>query len=390
MKSKIQKSGARARSATKKLRIGITIGLHNEAETLWNNGIKQNAVFLAEALRNCPNVESTVLVNTTHIPITDKLPWDLKRWPTVTFADAKDNIDVLIELGGQIDPAATEYLKQRGARLVSYCCGFEYVHAMESILFNKPSFGENLFVNQRYDDIWMIPQVDNISKPYFEVLRRQTAQVVPFIWSPVFLNARTANLPNNGEYQPRNGPRRLSVMEPNINVVKFCLYPTMISELAYRERPDAIELMQVTNAQHLAINCKEFIALMNQLDIVRQHKAVFLGRFDTPTFLAEKTDIVVSHQWENPLNYFYLEVCWQGYPLVHNATFCTDLGYYYRDNNVAEGAKRVIEAIETHDAQLAQYRDAQRAAISRFLPDNAELVRGYAGLLDTLIEKPIR
>ncbi|KIG05779.1 Protein of unknown function DUF2827 [Burkholderia sp. MR1] len=118
----------------KKLRVGITIGLHHAAETLWNNGIKQNAVFLAEALNHCPNVASTVLVNTTSVPITDQLPWDLKRWPTVTFHDAKDNLDVLIELGGQIDSMATDYLKQRGTRLVSYCCGFEYVHAMESTL----------------------------------------------------------------------------------------------------------------------------------------------------------------------------------------------------------------------------------------------------------------
>ncbi|WP_250534641.1 DUF2827 domain-containing protein [Caballeronia sp. AZ10_KS36] len=374
----------------KKLRVGITIGLHHEAETLWNNGIKQNAVFLAEALKNCPNVQSVVLVNTTHVPITDKLPWDLDRWPTVTFSDAKDNIDVLIELGGQIDPGATEYLKQRGARLVSYCCGFEYVHTMESILFNKPSFGDNLFVNQRYDDIWMIPQVANISQPYFEVLRRQTARVVPFIWSPVFLNARTAHLPDSGQYRPHGGPRRLSVMEPNINVVKFCLYPAMIAELAYRERPDAIELLQVTNAQHLAINCREFISLMNQLDIVRQHKAVFLGRFDTPTFLAEKTDIVVSHQWENPLNYFYLEVCWQGYPLVHNATLCTDLGYYYQANDVSEGARRVIEAIDGHDQQAAQYRDEQRKAISRFLPDDPKLVADYSQLLNALMDKALR
>lgn len=374
----------------KKLRIGITIGLHHAAETLWNNGIKQNAVFLAEALNNCPNVASTILVNTTSVPITNELPWDLKRWPTVTFQDAKDNLDVLIELGGQIDPVSTDYLKQRGTRLVSYCCGFEYVHAMESILFSKPSFGEHLFVNQRYDDIWMIPQVANISQPYFEVLRRQTAQVVPFIWSPVFLNARTAHLPHAGEYQPRKGPRRLSVMEPNINVVKFCLYPAMIAEMAYRERPESIELLQVTNAQHLATDCKEFIALMNQLDIVRQHKAVFLGRFDTPTFLAERTDIIVSHQWENPLNYFYLEVCWQGYPLIHNATLCPDLGYFYRANNVTEGARRVIEAIDDHDRDLAKYRAAQRAAIERFLPDNAALVAAYAKLLDALIEKPIR
>ncbi|MCC8397600.1 DUF2827 domain-containing protein, partial [Paraburkholderia sp. MMS20-SJTR3] len=32
-----------------RLRIGITIGLHQPNETLWNNGIKQNAAFLADA-----------------------------------------------------------------------------------------------------------------------------------------------------------------------------------------------------------------------------------------------------------------------------------------------------------------------------------------------------
>ena len=102
------------------LRIGITIGLHHEAETLWNNGIKQNAVFLAEALKQCANVASVVLVNTTAVPVTSQLPWDLELWPTCTWNDAKDRIDVLIELGGQIDATQTDYLKQRGCRLVSY------------------------------------------------------------------------------------------------------------------------------------------------------------------------------------------------------------------------------------------------------------------------------
>jgi hypothetical protein len=60
---------------------------------------------------------------------------------------------------------------------------------------------------------------------------------------------------------------------------------------------------------------------------------------DIPTFLAENTDIVISHQMENPLNYFYLEVCWQGYPLVHNASLCDDLGYYYRDNDAEAASK---------------------------------------------------
>ena len=273
---------------------------------------------------------------------------------------------------------------------MSYCCGFEYVHAMESMLFNKPLWGRNLFVNQRYDDIWMVPQVAHISQPYFEVLRRIEARAVPFVWSPVFLEERTRGLPEGGVYQPRVGPRRLSVMEPNINVVKFCLYPILVAELAYRARREAIALLQVANAEKMARENMEFITLMNQLDLVREHKAVFLGRHDTPTFLAQNTDIVISHQWENPLNYFYLETCWQGYPLVHNAHLCADLGYYYEANDVAAGSARVLEAIDTHDAQSLAYRERQRGLIDRYLPGNAAATEVYNTLLLGLMQRPAR
>ncbi|PLZ00873.1 DUF2827 domain-containing protein [Burkholderia sp. WAC0059] len=371
------------------LRIGITIGLHQPDETLWNNGIKQNAVFLAETLRRCPNVAAATLVNTTAIPVTSALPWDLERWPTRTFDEAKDALDVVIELGGQLDAGRTAYLKARGARLVSYCCGFEYIHAAEAVLFDKPMWGEHLFVNPRYDDIWIIPQVAGNSRSFFEVLRRIPGRVVPFVWSPVFVEERARALPNAGLFEPRPGPVRLSVLEPNIDIVKFCLYPALIAELAYRERPGDIALLQVTNALQIAQRNADFIALMNQLDIVRDHKAVFLGRHDTPAFLAQHTDVMVSHQLENPLNYIYLEACWQGYPLVHNASLCPELGYYYEANDAHAGARRLIEAIDTRGDAPA-YRARQRARIGRFLPECSEVVTAYAALLDALMRRPVR
>jgi hypothetical protein len=129
---------------------------------------------------------------------------------------------------------------------------------------------------------------------------------------------------------------------------------------------------------------------MNQLDIVRDHRAVFMGRHETPAFLSENTDIVVSHQLENPLNYFYLEVCWQGYALIHNAALCSDLGYYYRGNDVDEGGRRLVEALETHDAHASWYRQQQRTLIARYLPDSRPLVATYAALLEDLMGRPIR
>ena len=141
--------------------------------------------------------------------------------------------------------------------------------------------------------------------------------------------------------------KRLTVMEPNHDVVKFCVYPMLIIDEAYRRDPDAICFTHVTNALHLAHDSPEFVMLMNYLDIVRAGKASFVGRFDTPLFLAELTDIVVSHQWSNPLNYFYFDVCWQGYPLVHNASLAPDLGYYYPDNDVQQGADARARCIRT-------------------------------------------
>lgn len=371
------------------LRIGITIGLREEAESMWVNGIKQNAVYLAEALRHVPDVRSVRLVNTTAVRITAELPWDQERWPTVQFADAKDDLDILIELGGQIDFAQTEYIKQRGTRLVSYCCGFEYVIAMESVLFDRPLWGHNLFVNLRYDALWVIPQVADTSLHFFQTLRRCPAQVVPFVWDPVFLNERSQALPHAGEYRPRTGPRRLSVMEPNHDVVKFCLYPILIAEEAFRHSPEDIQFMHVTNAEHLATNSKEFVALMNQLSLVQQQKISFVKRFETPQFLSEMTDVVVSHQWGNPLNYFYLEVCWQGYPLVHNASLCPDLGYYYEGNDVQGGSEKLLWAMASHDASWQHYLRRQRQAIGRYLPGAVELTEGYRELLARLMQQPL-
>ena len=372
------------------IRIGITIGLRHSAESLWSNGIKQNAVYLAQALRHCSQVNSVVLINTTDVAITAALPWNLEHHPTLPFDAAKDHVDVVIELGGQLDAERTAYLKQRGARLVSYCCGSEYIHTMESILFRPTLNSASIFINPRYDDIWMIPQIANGSRAYFEVLRRHPARVVPFVWSPTFLEERSTALPHAGEYQPRRGARRLTVMEPNIDVVKFCLYPTLIAEMAYRAAPEKIALLQVTNAQRLATGSAEFIQLMNQLDIVRDHKAVFLGRCETPAMLAENTDVVISHQWENPLNYFYLEVCWQGYPLIHNAHLCNDLGYFYPDNDVSAGARQLASVLDAHDTDAVAYRNRQRSLISRYLPDDPQLVAAYSALLDELVRRQIR
>lgn len=370
--------------ASKNLRIGITLGLYGEGESLWTNGIKQNAIYLLEALRHCPNVESVYLVNTTDVPVDGTLTWDRERWPVVTIDRAKDEVDVMIELGGQISADMTAHLKERGAHLVSYCCGSEYVYAMEAILFDRPLWGDSLFINQRFDAIWAIPQVAVTSGSYFQTLRRRPVTVVPFVWSPVLLEARIAELDGWTGYAPRQAPKRLAIMEPNMNVVKFCLNPILIAEEAYRTDPAAIERLYVTNAEAIAKNNRDFIALMHYLDLVKDGKATFVARFETPAFLRDYADVVISHQWGNPLNYHYFDVCWLGYPLIHNAQMIPELGYYYEGSDVTTGAQMLRQALVGHDAQYVDYRERQRRNLARFFPDARDTVEAYTALLDDL------
>lgn len=367
------------------LRIGITIGLRDSGESLWINGIKQNALYLARLFQCSPCGHEVVLVNTTGVPVdAGGLPWDSARFPVRAFDEVRDGLDVLIELGGQIGQEATRYIRARGTRLVSYCCGPEYVQNIEAMIFRRP-LHSGIFINQEYDAVWVIPQIMETSAHFFSTLRRVPVREVPFVWDPMCLEKQCEGLPDNGEYRPRGEARRISIMEPNIDVLKFCLYPMLIAEAAYRAQPRKIAHVHVTNAEQLARESEEFIGIAGYLDLVRDGRISFVGRHDTPSFMAHHTDIVVSHQWGLALNYFYFDVCWKGYPLVHNAHLCRELGYFYDGNDVEEGARRVLDVLRQHDGRWEAYRRRQREIIRPFLADNPELVERYDELLHELI-----
>ena len=62
------------------------------------------------------------------------------------------------------------------------------------------------------------------------------------------------------------------------------------------------------------------------------------GRFVGPQFIANHCDAIVTHHWENGLNYLYYEVLFGGYPLIHNSEFLRDYGYYYKDFDAESSA----------------------------------------------------
>jgi hypothetical protein len=102
--------------------------------------------------------------------------------------------------------------------------------------------------------------------------------------------------------------------------------------------------------------------------------------------MSKYADIAVSHQWENPLNYLYFDLAWMGWPIVHNAHLCKDVGYYYDEFNYEEGGNVLNSVIENHDKNTENYIKENRKILDRYLPSNVELQKQYLGLITNLLQ----
>lgn len=369
-----------------KLKLGVTIFLKSEDDSVWVNGITQNALFLARTLLNSQEKYEVFIINMSSVEITNKLGWDLNIYKTVHFNDVKDELDIIFSLGGGLLKQQMEYLKKRNCKIISYECGNKYIINMENVLFKKGDNTEKYF---EVDEVWSIPQLLKTNKDYFRLLHRAEVKKVPFVWNNMFLDMHIKSLQERGYnpfYRPSNKKKKISVFEPNLNVVKYAMYPMLIAEDVHRENKELIERIYITNTQNIR-HKKSFITLMKHFELVKEKKAFFENRFPITWFLTEHTDIVLSHQWENPLNYAYLDAVYLKYPLVHNAYMCKNCGYYYEGFNVKDGKEKLLYAIKEHDNNIEEYNEKNKKVLQKFNTDNKKNIEQYDKMIKKIINK---
>jgi hypothetical protein len=122
-------------------------------------------------------------------------------------------------------------------------------------------------------------------------------------------------------------------------------------------------------------------------DIVKDGIASFESRFNIAYFLDTYTDIVISHQWENPLNYAYLDALYLNYPLVHNSPIIKNSGYYYDGFNVEQGSEQLLYALTRHDDNIEEYNEKSRRTLKKYLPSNEKSISTYDKMIDELYKK---
>jgi len=377
------------------LKIGITLALSSNNESIWTNGIKQNVLMLAHLLKNSDKNYEVCILNIFDVDFTEK-PSYLKDLDIYFFNDKFMEMDLIILMGAQVQESQLKKFRENDdKKVVSYKCGNNYVIAMEEIIFKGSEDGG--VYEQEIDELWYIPQQDEVNKGFYPILHKTNSITVPFIWHQKFIQESIVNIHNGfikGSYKKdwmydnKKEKKIIGVMEPNIYIVKFGLLPAMLVEECYRGEVGKkyIEDLRITNTQKIKDN-KKFISFIKTFDLFKDKKLSAESRYQTAFILTQYLDVVVSHQILNPLNYLYLDVAYMGYPILHNAELCKDLGYYYEGSDLLKGSKVLEDILLNHDKNINEYNERNNIVLNRYHADNKELISNYDMLIKNLWEK---
>jgi hypothetical protein len=110
------------------------------------------------------------------------------------------------------------------------------------------------------------------------------------------------------------------------------------------------------------------------------------SRYPVQVFLSSKADVVLSNQWDNPLNYAYLDALYFGYPLIHNAHMIKDAGYYYEGFDTIAAAETLDHVLNHHDEFLEKYTNTSARVLSRYMTTNSNIVDLYKKLIENVFE----
>lgn len=342
---------------------------------LFCNGLQQNIIFLAQLIGELGHnpiiavnhdIDDCVDPPSNIIIIEEKEIEDLVA------------IDYILQTGWVVRDKHVDYLKDENSR-----CKNIHIHYGNRLLADvEQCKSDNISIPPyRTDEVWASPHYKFSFEYYKTFYKTERVFELPYIWSPQFANWHNDILKKAGktcEYDPSR-PKNIAIMEPNLNMTKNCIPSIFIVEEAYRKDPNLFNQLTVYCSTSIREK-KYFRSMMWQLDIVRNNKVEFGARQKFSVIFSQQSNVVVSHQLLNALNYTYLEALHFNIPLVHNSEFIKDAGYYYPDYETVKGGDALYEALTYHDKNLEQYRETAQRIIYNYSPENPAVIERYKRL----------
>lgn len=381
------------------MNIAITSGF-KQNDTIWKNGIAQNVLMLYDVLNAIDIVDRVTLLNVkTELDQSKESyldGYDFMVMNEHNLDYIRDTYDVLITLGAIPPHNWMDIFKQKDSnKIVFYKGGNTFVNQIEMIMYGQfkgwPAVdlsSKNAIENYtNVDEVWMVPQQEFHNKDFYEIAYKTKSRVVPFVWSSKFIEDSAETFRMTG-IEPMFDYKQfekwtLVSFEPNMSVLKNMMPIINYTEHAYRIMSDSqknnFDSLIITNASGHKTN-KELIHSITHFDLFKDKKVFFDGRYPIVYVLAKFSHMVVSHQWGNALNYAYLDACYFGIPLVHNAHLCSDLGYYFEDWKLKDASNLILKVMDERRSDVT-YTERQRSILKRYTTQNQGMLDSYKELL---------
>jgi hypothetical protein len=364
-------------------KINVAISLTcpaNGSKSIWNNGGNQHSIFMYLLLKQLPYVENAWIVsNIKPDDLESGMFLDQYKEDIFHFDDVIDQVDLLIEMTAYIGTHHAEAVRKRGGKLVSYKFGNDYVMSVESCSFGAHKGWVPHPNRIAFDEVWTNAQHINTCQSYFEHLYKAPVEVLPHLWAPIFIEEAIQRNPQTAQgwpYKQRGEKAVVSMFEPNINIVKSSIIPFYAAAKFYEDNPSLVSNIYILNTLHLTKNSL-FSRLVSDTKAGKDNVASAERRHPFADFMGKYGGIVLSHQWENGLNYVYYEALYGGFPLVHNSPFLKDVGYYYEGFDIDDGARALQIAWETHDENLHEYQAKAHELLSTISPFDEGVIAAY-------------
>jgi Protein of unknown function (DUF2827) len=357
------------------LRVGITLFLKEESQSIWENGIFQNLHFLAALLEKSKRIEKVFLVNGgTGDPAKGSDILAGTSLPVISMAEAMDTLDVVIELSAQLNPDWGHEFAAKGGKIIGMRVANDFILDAERMAFDLPP--AMLMSKVPYHKIWTLPAFEKTCASYYQYGFDAPVEVMQHLWAPGLIVQAATSQGISFEYKPGRKRWRLAVLEPNLSTVKTCHVPMMVCDAAYRRAPMQIEHAYVFNALALKEH-GAFVTFARCLDMVRDGIGSFEGRLPLFQIMTQLADGIVSHHWENAQNYLYYEALHGGFPLIHNSDMLDGCGYYYPSFDPEQGGLALLQAIAEHDLNLGSYKADAQKFLWKLNPTNPANVQAY-------------
>tara|TARA_B100001093_G_scaffold519430_1_gene608433 strand:- start:324 stop:2051 length:1728 start_codon:yes stop_codon:yes gene_type:complete len=352
---------------------------------MFTNGIVQNCLYLANLFLELGH-EVKLLSNSTNEQSNKEIYEGLPQFNYISWEDAGDyEWDVIVSCGIRVQRDIMDTVRSRSpkAKFVRYNCGNQFIYHAEKILFDIDGFDIEPChdLNAKPDQIWTIPPHESTNLDFFSYMdqNQRNVTVVPFVWDPMVVE-QFKKAHNYSDWSQTES-RIVGIFEPNMNIVKNLIYPLVACSM-FLDDGNKIDSIHSYCTRHLSEN-ESLINLVKMGHPCLLSKIRALERWPLTYALNKEVDLVLSWQMANALNYLYLDAAWLGWPVVHNAHLCKDVGYYYPDNDMQEATRQMKKAFEEH---TSLHKDEQRLKLFRYTCKNERLKRDYQRMLDNLMK----